>query len=146
MKVEVTCSKCPAVFVAGRKDARYCVDCKRAADTANSLRYRTAPGAKERIQAMYQARHQKKREDSLGRQPERCDICGVQFDEEHKPNWDHSHARGRCHRHNYSDARGWLCQGCNAGIGQLGDNPAILKRAAAYLEARGHFATRPVIR
>lgn len=38
------------------------------------------------------------------------------------------------HDHVTSVVRGLLCQGCNSGIGMLGENPERLRRAAAYLE------------
>ena len=40
---------------------------------------------------------------------------------------DHCHVTGK--------VRGLLCSGCNHAIGKLGDDPAILRRAADYLEA-----------
>jgi hypothetical protein len=56
---------------------------------------------------------------------QRCEICdgdggnrGLFF--------DHDHATGRF--------RGWLCHHCNAAIGHLGDDPARLRSAAAYVE------------
>lgn len=42
---------------------------------------------------------------------------------------DHCHATGR--------VRGLLCHFCNIAAGMLGDNPAILKRLASYLESTG---------
>lgn len=39
------------------------------------------------------------------------------------------------HRHTTGQTRGLLCGGCNAGLGRLGDDIALLKRAVAYLES-----------
>jgi len=45
---------------------------------------------------------------------------------------DHNHATGK--------VRGLLCRGCNHGIGNLKDDPEVLKRAIQYLEQNGHYA------
>lgn len=37
------------------------------------------------------------------------------------------------HDHHTSDVRGILCRTCNAGIGLLGDDVELLKRAVSYL-------------
>lgn len=62
--------------------------------------------------------------------PERCDCCGA------KPN----DIKGRrkvglvCdHDHETKKFRGWLCQACNKGIGQLGDDIEGVKQALEYL-------------
>jgi hypothetical protein len=47
---------------------------------------------------------------------------------------DHDHRSGR--------VRGLLCFRCNAAIGQLGDDPLVVRRAARYLE-RGGFRAVP---
>ena len=54
--------------------------------------------------------------------PETCECCGQKTE---KMCLDHCH-----------DAltfRGWLCESCNRGIGQLGDNIEGLQRAINYL-------------
>jgi hypothetical protein len=57
--------------------------------------------------------------------PELCDLCrqpgsklGIMF--------DHCHQTGQF--------RGWLCHGCNAGLGSFRDDPDLLRKAIAYLE------------
>jgi len=45
------------------------------------------------------------------------------------------------HDHITNEYRGWLCEGCNTGIGKLGDTIEGLKQALAYLkrvEKRNH--------
>lgn len=49
-----------------------------------------------------------------------CQICGSPAEA-----LDHCHTTGKI--------RGGLCQGCNRGIGLLGDDPDRLESAAAYL-------------
>ena len=39
------------------------------------------------------------------------------------------------HDHKTKKHRGWLCLKCNRAIGQLGDNPDIIKKALIYLES-----------
>ena len=53
-----------------------------------------------------------------------CAVCGRVPDYELVP--DHDHQTGAI--------RGLLCQGCNAGIGYLGDTIEALERALAYLK------------
>ncbi|MEU6036691.1 endonuclease VII domain-containing protein [Actinomadura sp. NPDC047616] len=40
------------------------------------------------------------------------------------------------HDHDTGDVRGMLCTGCNTGMGQLGDDPISLRRAADYVQRR----------
>ena len=56
-----------------------------------------------------------------------CEICQV------KPadRYDHNHTT--------NEFRGWLCNGCNSGLGHFGDNPEIIERAFHYLKKRGHY-------
>ena len=59
-----------------------------------------------------------------------CAICLRPFLK--TPHIDHNHETGMF--------RGLLCRPCNTGIGFLGDDPEILKRAVAYLQVRGNYA------
>jgi hypothetical protein len=47
------------------------------------------------------------------------------------------------HDHETKLVRGILCHGCNNGIGQLGENLEIVRRAADYLERNATTAVRP---
>lgn len=63
----------------------------------------------------------------------RCAICGTDKPCGATPRKrlcvDHSHVTG--------EVRGLLCVPCNAGVGMLRDDPAVLDRAAAYLRTHG---------
>jgi hypothetical protein len=60
----------------------------------------------------------------LERQGNACGICKAPA----KPLCvDHCHASGK--------VRGFLCRGCNLGLGNYHDDPARMRAAAAYLEA-----------
>lgn len=54
-----------------------------------------------------------------------CEVCGGR-DEGKRLALDHCHETGV--------VRGMLCQRCNTAIGQMRDDPSLLRRAAAYLE------------
>lgn len=54
-----------------------------------------------------------------------CALCGRAKDRRRLP-VDHDHRTKR--------VRGILCEACNRGLGLLGDSPARLRRAVAYLE------------
>lgn len=58
-----------------------------------------------------------------------CAICGTREPRGKTNKWnvDHCHASG--------SVRGLLCHKCNVGLGRFADNPALLRRAANYLEA-----------
>jgi hypothetical protein len=65
----------------------------------------------------------------LNKQDNQCAICGTE-----------ACMTGRVfavdHNHDTGEVRGLLCGKCNIGLGQFSDNPALLVRAAAYLERR----------
>ena len=54
-----------------------------------------------------------------------CAICGKRPEREASLHVDHCHDTGR--------VRGIICLNCNQGLGQFGDDPDLLERAAAYL-------------
>lgn len=56
-----------------------------------------------------------------------CYLCG-DLPKRPSPNLvvDHDHETGKI--------RGLLCPGCNKGLGHFRDNPALMRRAASYVE------------
>lgn len=68
--------------------------------------------------------------DILSSQGGCCAVCGSPSNNEDRQkhlSLDHSHTTGKI--------RGVLCHNCNHGLGQFKDNPELLRKAAAYLEA-----------
>ncbi|MDE2441646.1 MAG: endonuclease VII domain-containing protein [Betaproteobacteria bacterium] len=65
-----------------------------------------------------------------------CAVCGAQLEPRGRTKKsaaiDHNHATG--------EVRGILCRGCNTGIGNLRDDPEIIKAAAEYLIRKGNYA------
>ena len=57
-----------------------------------------------------------------------CEICGTKFTTRKSMHLDHNHTTGAF--------RGFLCQGCNHGLGNFRDSPEVLRKAAAFLERR----------
>lgn len=57
-----------------------------------------------------------------------CAICGVAQSDQPAKNFlvDHDHTTGA--------VRGLLCRRCNSGLGQFGDDPALLIRALEYMK------------
>lgn len=64
--------------------------------------------------------------EMLAAQDNQCAICSVTFTSEFYTHVDHDHDTDK--------VRALLCHHCNVGIGMLKESPAILSRAAAYLE------------
>src|SRR5437016_2712677 len=60
----------------------------------------------------------------ITRQGGGCAICGG------------THLLGVDHDHETKAVRGVLCRKCNSGIGQLRDDPALVQRAADYLNGK----------
>ena len=56
--------------------------------------------------------------------PEACEKCGGDWGSK-GPCFDHDHEDG--------EFRGWLCHGCNTGLGKLGDNVEGLLEGIDYL-------------
>ena len=67
------------------------------------------------------------------KQKGRCAICGKTAEEMHG-HWGANCKRLHLdHDHSTNKIRGFLCNGCNYGLGLFGDNPDILEIAAKYL-------------
>lgn len=55
-----------------------------------------------------------------------CAICHGETNGQGDLHVDHDHVTGK--------VRGLLCSRCNTGIGMMGDNTALLRKAIEYLE------------
>jgi hypothetical protein len=60
--------------------------------------------------------------------PDVCDLCGKIPPHNKKIVLDHCHKTGKF--------RGWICDPCNVGLGNLGDNLSGLYKAVEYLKTR----------
>ena len=69
----------------------------------------------------------------LERQGGGCSICGVRQSQLWREVVRQPLVIDHCH--NSNKVRGLLCDHCNRGLGQFRDDPALLRRAAEYLEA-----------
>lgn len=67
----------------------------------------------------------------LDHQDFKCAICGSRESSWGSLAIDHCHKTGK--------VRGLLCFNCNTSIGKLNDDPALLRRAAEYLEESSAF-------
>ena|SRR5271154_3353530 len=112
-----------------RGDGR-CVACLK----TSQRRYYAANGPKTKRRAKAWAeRNPKQRQATLRKYnygdqvdtirpcPELCELCNKRV----AICFDHDHDTGKF--------RGWLCYGCNNGLGLLGDNLAALFKAVGYL-------------
>jgi len=69
--------------------------------------------------------------DALYREQDgKCKCCG-NLTEAKKMHTDHNHITNK--------VRGLLCNGCNTGLGQLGDSPSRLQKAYNYLMREGYY-------
>src|ERR1035437_4660223 len=60
----------------------------------------------------------------------RCECCNATTI---KLNWDHDHELEALGFSPAATHRGWICHGCNTGLGKLGDNVQGVRRALDYL-------------
>jgi hypothetical protein len=89
------------------------------------------PRAKRR--AISRARTERGRRRSTLPRPAHCELCDAASKSTlHR---DHDHITGQF--------RGWLCCSCNWGLGNFKDNPALLRKAAEFLENARTANKRP---
>lgn len=105
-------------------------------ETSRKHRYATDPLYRNRVLAAtkaYQkahgpAKHRAKLETLAGRpRPSHCEACGRTSQDGKAIHWDHDHITGLF--------RGWLCVYCNHTLGKFEDDPVLLHKLIAYLEA-----------
>lgn len=83
------------------------------------------PEAEKARLAAFEARKEAKRVAEAGRpRADVCELCSAPG----RTVFDHCHTNGHF--------RGWLCDRCNRTLGQVKDDPALLRAMANYLEER----------
>jgi len=143
------CLHCGISFTPVRKGHNYCA--KKCAQKA----CRTANPEKQRAQkrAWYKANRTgeldkvfqrtygitlEERNDMFAGQDGRCAICDGHMTLEGRKK-DSAHVD---HCHTTGEVYSLLCNGCNTGLGSLGENPVILAKAIQYLTETGKVPTR----
>jgi len=99
------------------------------ANAARRIRRAAAGGAKWSLEDQLASRYGisvQELESLTAQQQGRCALCGDLPKFGKRLHVDHCHETGR--------VRGLLCLQCNAGLGQLRDDPALLRKAITYLE------------
>ena len=121
------CSKCKEnkPLEAFGSHHSWCLECKR--EDAKARRSRDPLGAFFVFVKSKYGISKQEYEVLLASQDDKCAICGGCCAEKGKLSLDHDHKTGK--------VRGFLCQGCNHGIGKFRDDPMRLRKAADYLEA-----------
>ena len=134
-----TCPKCgqakPLSDFAVRKDTgKPRTHCRECLSKANLARYHSRPETQEaHVRAAY--KHSLKRyglsveryEQMLDEQGHVCAICGDPETTGRRLAVDHDHSTGQ--------VRALLCQACNTALGKFRDSPALLLKAAEYLNS-----------
>ena len=136
----ITCRKCgedkpPHEYHRRGESGRLRAECKPCTRTANLERYHNNPKTKEAHHRASRKHYLRKLygltvadyERMLTDRGHRCDICGNPEPRDRTLAVDHCHTTGK--------VRGLLCQACNTAIGKLRDDPTLIRRAAAYVEA-----------
>ncbi len=116
------------VFKQGHRIVRGCKTCRTVRETLylqNHPQQRADTARWSQLKSLY-GLTKERFEKLLVLQNGLCPVCMKPFMPKQTPYVDHNH--------DTSEIRGLLHLNCNAAIGQLGDNPVILRNAAVYLE------------
>jgi hypothetical protein len=129
-KYEMSCHLCGKLFMAKMPDrAKYCSDCggKSSGRKWNGLTYSRKLVVFKKFGITPQMY-----DELLAKQGGKCAICklntpGSLSNDGKNKDWslDHDHVTGK--------VRGFLCNGCNRGIGFLKDSPDVVRGALEYL-------------
>ncbi len=121
---ERTCLSCEqALHPEQRDDTLFCSrKCK------ETERRTSGRASDSTLRHYYTSRYGMTRQEALERFGSTCNICGSADGAGRHGNLhvDHCHTTGK--------VRGMLCSDCNTGLGKFKDGPALLRRAAEYLE------------
>ena len=96
---------------------------QKARKRANDKAREQTPEYKAKAAARYRA---KREAEAAHPRPDICEICGNPPNGRGALHWDHCHTTGAF--------RGWLCHSCNYSLGHVRDDPALLRKMAAYLD------------
>lgn len=126
-----TCIECAIAKVTKWKKSN--PDKARDADTTLARKRRqNDPAAQRARNQAYAERLKVKRIEEAGREPPaHCEVCGRKA---HRICFDHCHTTGKF--------RGWLCDKCNVSLGNVNDDPEILRMLANYLEVHNDKVDR----
>lgn len=118
------CARCSApIPPMARVTRQYCTRaCKEAAQRESGA------GAQRVAKSYYKGRYGLTPDQAERMRAQGCDVC-------ERPDgvgrWGKLHVD---HNHETGQVRGVLCTNCNVGLGHFKENPALLRRAADYLE------------
>lgn len=118
------CMQCSGSMEGRQGDAMFCSRACKSAERIASGR-----AAESSRRHYYASRYGMSREEAVERFGAQCNICGTTDGGGRHGNLhvDHDHKTGA--------VRGALCHGCNVSLGHFRDDPALLRKAAEYLES-----------
>jgi hypothetical protein len=112
----------PKSETTGQKSTSYCFTCKKSLPLTAFYKNKSRRCGVQKSCKNCQNKYAKAR-NAAAACPENqlCELCN----EELATNWDHNHDSG--------EFRGWLCHGCNSGLGKFRDRTDLLLKAIHYL-------------